>query len=177
MKIAKVIANPYCALDAQGIPQGVVPLPGAAGIWIGARLDLVASNRTGKNRFYFPPAKDGGPRIVDVPVEDASARACIARAIKDGALLAADPLTAQLVGIPERKYKAIPAALEQQRLRALDTFQALRGKDAELGEVPEEATASDEELAREAEEKERVGASLVVKKHDRDAEAAAGKGQ
>jgi hypothetical protein len=43
MKTARVVANPYAAIDANGVPQGVVGVPGTRGIYVGARIDTVAS--------------------------------------------------------------------------------------------------------------------------------------
>jgi hypothetical protein len=155
MKIAKVVANPFAALAMQpsrdgdakvGVPQGVVGLPGARGIWIGARLDGTKSARTGKNHFYFPLSKDGKRREIDINVDDANVRGMIANAILDGSLIAADKHTAKIVGISDESFLPVEKALEAERAKALDALQAAHGPEAKLAEVPTE-----EETAEEAE--------------------------
>lgn len=141
MKVAKVIANPYCALDADGVPQGVVGMPGAAGIYIGAMPDAVASEKSGKKRFYFPRNRDGSRRVVTVPVEHAAVRADIARAVNDGSLLAADAETARCFGISE--FVEPEKILAIERANALESFRVLRGKDAAFRDVPEAPTPYD----------------------------------
>lgn len=143
MKIAKVVANPYAALDVRlsdsdekiGIPQGVVALPGARGIWLGARTDEVASARTGKQKFYFPLDK-GARRVIDIQVDDANVRAHIARAILDGSLIAADEKTAREVGISKGEFLKVDEVLALEKAKALETFQAFYGPGATLDEVP-----------------------------------------
>lgn len=155
MKIAKVVANPYAALDVRvtddddkvGIPQGAVALPASRGIYLGARLDPVASQRTGKNKFYFPLDKDGKRRVLEIQVDDANVRAHISRAILDGSLIAADARTAKLVGLSDKEFLSVDAALAAEKARALDSLQALYGKSSTLADVPvdPEAEPSDEE--------------------------------
>lgn len=151
MKIAKVVANPYAALDVRlsdsdekiGIPQGVVALPGARGIWLGARTDEVASARTGKQKFYFPLDK-GARRVIDIQVDDANVRAHIARAILDGSLIAADEKTAREVGISKGEFLKVDEVLALEKAKALETFRAFYGPGATLDEVPLTETALDE---------------------------------
>lgn len=151
MKIAKVVANPYAALDVRlsdsdekiGIPQGVVALPGARGIWLGARTDEVASARTGKQKFYFPLDK-GARRVIDIQVDDANVRAHIARAILDGSLIAADEKTAREVGISKGEFLKVDEVLAIEKAKALETFRAFYGPGATLDEVPLTETALDE---------------------------------
>lgn len=144
MKVARVVANPYAAIDANGVPQGVVGVPGTRGIYIGARIDTVASEKTGKQRFYFPPAKDGGPRVVEIPVSSAYARAYVASAILEGGLLAVDEATAFAVGITPKSYLPVDKVLEAERVKALELFRAAYGKEAVLQPVPTEETASED---------------------------------
>ena len=144
MKIAKVVANPYAALDVRlsdsdekiGIPQGVVALPGARGIWLGARTDEVASARTGKQKFYFPLDKAGKRRVIDIQVDDANVRAHIARAILDGSLIAADEKTAREVGISQGEFLKVDEVLALEKAKALETLRAFYGPGATLDEVP-----------------------------------------
>lgn len=152
MKIAKVVANPYAALDVRlsdsdekiGIPQGVVALPGARGIWLGARTDEVASARTGKQKFYFPLDKAGKRRVIDIQVDDANVRAHIARAILDGSLIAADEKTAREVGISQGEFLKVDEVLALEKAKALETFRAFYCPGATLDEVPLTETALDE---------------------------------
>jgi len=151
MKIAKVVANPYAALDVRlsdsdekiGIPQGAVALPGARGIYLGARVDEVASARTGKQKFYYPLDK-GARRVIDIQVDDANVRAHIARAILDGSLIAADEKTAREVGISKGEFLKVDEVLALEKAKALETFRAFYGPGATLDEVPLTETALDE---------------------------------
>ncbi len=150
MKIAKVVANPFAALaidtsnddDARvGIPQGVVALPASRGIWIGARLDEGKLARTGKHAFYFPIGKDGKPRVVEIQVDDTNIRSHLANAINDGSLIAADEKTARMCGIGD--FLPHEKALEAERVKALETFQATYGKQATIGQVPTKVEEQD----------------------------------
>ena len=145
MKIAKFVANPFAALaidpssddDARvGIPQGVVALPASRGIWLGARLDEGKLARTGKHHFYFPLDRQGKTRVIEMDVSDANIRAHIAKAILDGSLIAADEKTARIVGISEKEFLSVEAALAVEKTRALDNFQAFYGPRASIAEVP-----------------------------------------
>jgi len=156
MKIAKVVANPYAALaiDASdsdavvGIPQGVVGMPAARNVWLGARLDGVKSARTGKNHFYFPLAKDGSRRVVEIDVSDSNVRTHIARAILDGSLIAADAKTAKMVGLSEKETLPAEKALEAEKAKALDELKVRYGSGVSLADVPTEGEKSpDEEQA------------------------------
>ena len=144
MKTARVVANPYAAIDANGVPQGVVGVPGTRGIYVGARIDTVASEKTGKQRFYFPPAKDGGPRIVEINVTSAYARSYVASCILEGGLIAVDEATATAVGISPKTYLPVDKALEAERVKALETYRVVVGKDAVLQPIPTEETASED---------------------------------
>lgn len=149
MKIAKVVANPYAALaiDASdsdavvGIPQGVVGMPAARNVWLGARLDGVKSARTGKNHFYFPLDK-GSRRVVEIDVSDSNVRTHIARAILDGSLIAADAKTAKMVGLSDKETLPAEKALEAEKAKALDELRVRYGSAATLAEVPTEGERS-----------------------------------
>lgn len=143
MKIAKVVANPFCAVDANGVPQGVAQVPGAPGVYIGARLDQVACERMGKKRFYFPRAKDGGPRVVEIEVSNAMVRADVARLVNDGALVAVDEETARCFGITS-DFLPLEAVLKAEEAKALALYQGLKGKDAKLAPVPVEPESAPE---------------------------------
>lgn len=153
MKIAKFVANPFAALAIDpssddeakvGIPQGVVALPAARGIWLGARLDEGKLARTGKHAFYFPLDRDGKTRVIEMDVSDANIRGHIARAILDGSLIAADDKTARIVGLTEKEFLGVEAALAVEKTKALETFQAFYGPRASIGEVPTREEESDE---------------------------------
>lgn len=151
MKIAKVVANPFAALAIDpssddeakvGIPQGVVALPAARGIWLGARLDEAKLAKTGKHSFFYPLGKDGKPRVIEIQIDDANVRSHIATAILDGSLIAADEKTARVCGFGD-SCLPVDKALEAEKAKALESFQALYGKDARIGEVPTKAEESD----------------------------------
>lgn len=144
MKIARVVANPYAAIDANGVPQGVVGVPGTRGIYVGARTDTVASQKTGKQRFYFPPAKDGGLRVRELDVTSAYARSYVANCILEGGLIAVDEATATAVGISSKTYLPVDKALEAERLKALEAYRVVYGKDAVLQPIPTEETTSED---------------------------------
>lgn len=134
LKTIEVVPNPYIAIDADGVPQGVVGA-GAPGAFIGAQLDLVETRRTGKNRFYFPKAKDGSLKRT-VPFT-----ADIAHAIRVGDLLAADKKTALICGISEKEFKDPEKQLEAERQKAQAYLESLYGKGAaEVKPIPREAT-------------------------------------
>ena len=131
MKLIEVYANPYIALDADGVPQGVVDMPGSRGHQIGAFLDLALSEKTGKTRYYFPK------RSVKVPMSTA-----ISNAVREGALIAADEESARLCGVRD-EYKTFGQALADERAKAVEYWRSLGGKDATVGDVPTEACKDD----------------------------------
>lgn len=141
MKELKVVANPYCAVDADGVPQGVAGLPGTNDAYIGARLDDVPSRKTGKRRFYFPAAKDGSVKVVTVQVTTTDVLATMVRAIQAGSVIAADEATAKLASVKE--FLPVESALARQEARALDAYRAYHGKEAVLKPVPTEPTIDD----------------------------------
>ena len=131
MRIIEVIPNPYAGLDKDGVPQAAVGA-GMPGAFIGAQIDLVATLATGKNRFYFPPNRDGSlTRKVHLTGD-------MMTAIHAGDLLVANKADAAAVGLVAFLEPA--AALEAERVKALARWQALRGPDAKLGDIPREAT-------------------------------------
>lgn len=151
MKIAKVVANPFAALAIDpssddeakvGIPQGVVALPASRGIWLGARLDEAKLAKTGKHAFYFTLGKDSKPRVIEIQVDDSNVRAHIANAINDGSLIAADEKTARICGFGD-SCLPVDKALDAEKAKALESFQALYGKEARLAEVPTKAEEQD----------------------------------
>lgn len=119
----RVLANPYTAVDADGIPQGVVGVPLSRGVWVGARIDDERSRETGKTRFVFTGREVELPLIADT-----------ARAVLDGSLIAANEASAKACGV--REYMAPEQALEREKARATKAYRALKGSDAELGEIP-----------------------------------------
>lgn len=168
MKTIEVIPNPYAAIDADGVPQGVVGLPGARGAWIGAVLDAVASRESGKSRFYFPGANArrneksiAGMRVVTLDVDDANVRATIANAILEGSLLAVTKEEAAKVGILNDFLDAAKA-LERECERATADFRAMKNdKTAKLADVPHEATPESIADAEEAPKAPAAGGTAV----------------
>lgn len=149
MRTIEVIPNPFIALDKDGVPQGVVSA-GMPGVFIGARIDLVASRKTGKTRFYFPKGKDGAviARKVVLSAE-------IVTAVQAGELLVAKVEDALLCGLTEKEFLAPEKILEAEEKKALAYWQSLRGKDAKLGAIPHEAeeeAPGEEAPARKASE-------------------------
>lgn len=148
MKTIDVIPNPYSAIDADGVPQGVVGLPGAIGAWIGAALDPVASRKTGKNRFYFPGPNTkrdekgvAGLRVVTLKVANSAVLATVANAVREGSLIVVGKDDARKLGFSDKEFLEPEKALEREKQRA----QELAGKDAKLADVPHEATPEDED--------------------------------
>lgn len=157
----EVIPNPYAALDADGVPQGVVGMPGVRGMWIGAALDVAGSEKAGKSRFYFPkpnekPATDrpadkacAGFRIVTLDVSHAAVRSAIANAILEGSLIAVTKEGAASVGLVQ-EFVEPETALENEKAKALAQLHAeTLDESLELGEVPREATLFPHEEAEE----------------------------
>jgi hypothetical protein len=138
MKELKVVANPYCAVDATGVPQGVAGLPGSLDAYIGARLDAVASRLTGKRRFYFPANKDGGLKVVTIQVDSTDTLATVVRAIQCGAVIAADEASAALASVKD--FMPPEKALVRERERAQAAYRAYHGKGAKLDDPPTEPT-------------------------------------
>lgn len=142
MKTIEVYANPYCALDKDGIPQGVMPMPGAPTSYIGAQLDLALTLKTGKQRFYFPIGRNGGKFKAPLTAE-------ISTAVRDGALIAADKQSAHYCGV-RASYLEPEKALEAEKAKALADRRAQLGPDATVGEVPREPTKFDDEKSAPA---------------------------
>lgn len=133
MKTITVIPNPYIALDKDGVPQGVVGA-GMPGVFVGAQIDIVASRASGKNRYFYPPNRDGSlTRKVVFSAE-------VAHAVAAGELLAATAADAALCGITEKEYLEPKRALEAEAEKALAYYRSVKGKDAKLADVPREAT-------------------------------------
>jgi hypothetical protein len=134
-----VVPNPYSGIAPDGVPQGVVTMPGTRN-YIGAHFDLVACAGTGKSRFYYAAPQEGetgvqGLRKVTVPFTPE-----IARAVLEGGLLVADKEHARMCGLSEDDYVDADAQLTAEREKALAHWQAHYGPDAKLGDVPVEAT-------------------------------------
>lgn len=80
--------NPYCALDADGDPCGVVPRADLRSILIGARLDLERSSDE-RQKYLFDVET-----LVELPDDPAHRNA-----LRSGDLLPADERTARLCGL------------------------------------------------------------------------------
>lgn len=86
-----VVANPYCALDADGKPCGVVTREDNTDLCIGAQLDVEATAKArGKRQYTF------SSEAVEVPMT-----AYYLRRLHDRELLPADAETARIAGIKE----------------------------------------------------------------------------
>lgn len=133
MKVIEVIPNPYIALDKDGIPQGAVGA-GVPGLFIGAQIDLLASQQTGKTRFYFPPNKDGS---LTRKVIFSSA---ILQAVHAGELIVTNKPDALACGLSEKDFLEPEKALAKEKEKALAYYQSVKGKDAKLADVPREPT-------------------------------------
>lgn len=143
MKTIEVIPNPYAAIDAEGVPQGVVGLPGAPGAWIGAALDPVATRETGKNRFYFPGPNTkreekgvAGMRVVTLKVANSAVLGTVANAIREGSLIVTSLEHAKKLGFSDKEFLEPEQALEREKKRAA----GLLPEGVELADVPHEAT-------------------------------------
>ena len=133
MTIIEVIPNPYIALDKDGVPQGVVGA-GMPGVFIGAQLDLAATQKMGKNRFYFPLDRDGGAK------KKVHLSGDVVTAILAGELIVCGKDAARACGLTDKEYLDPERALEAEKTKALSYWRSLRGPDAKVGEVPREQT-------------------------------------
>ncbi len=133
MRTIDVYPNPFIALDADGVPQGTVCVPGSPTSHIGALLDLVATQKSGKERFYFPLGKKEGKYTVPLSGE-------IAHAVRAGELLAADEKSAAACGITAKEFLPYDKVLAAEKEKALSYLRAVKGPDATLGDIPREAT-------------------------------------
>lgn len=136
-----VYANPYAGIDHDGVPQGVMQMPGSHA-FIGAVRDLIASAETGKTRIVFTPPNTAkgdkgvhGLRKFTVPFT-----AEIARAVLEGGLIVADKEHARMVGLSSDDYVEPEKQLEAERERALKERQAQLGPDATIADVPTKLT-------------------------------------
>lgn len=138
LRTIEVIPNPFIALDHEGVPQGVVSA-GVPGVYVGAHLDLVASRKTGKSRFYYPTNKDGS--IVRKVLFTAEIVACV----QAGELLAANKPDALICGISDKEYLPPEEALAKEIEKAQAYWTSARGPDAKIGEIPRTATEENPE--------------------------------
>ena len=143
MKTIKVMANPYCAIDAQGVPQGVCGVPGARGVWIGAMLDQGATALTGKSRFYFPRNRDGGHRVVELDVTNSIVRGAIASALREGSILPADADAAAVAGLDFTS--ASPDELLLAAGVVAEARLTTQGQDVELKPIPDLPASVDQD--------------------------------
>lgn len=162
MKKIAVIANPYIALDKDGVPQGVVALPGAPGRFIGAHIDLAASQKAGRTRLYFPGPneKRGEKGAAGLQVVELELDATLLRAVLEGSLLATTKEGAHLCGIRGEEYLPPEKALEAEREKALAYARALRGDAAKVEPIPQSPT---DEAAPEATTDVKLTPTLTLK--------------
>lgn len=153
MRTIEVIANPYIALDKDGIPQGVVGA-GMPGIFIGAQVDLVASKKSGKIRFYFPETvhrNEKGERLAPTLARKVVFTTEIVTAVQAGELLVTNVADAKTCGLTEKEFLPADKALEKEAAKALAYYQSVKGKDAKLGDIPRKAMEEPEAPTANAE--------------------------
>jgi len=136
-----VIANPWHALDAEGRPAASVQILGTDTV-IGGTPNLEKSRAEGLHLYDF----DAAPVVLkpETPRE----AAFYLRAIRDGALIAADPPTAARAGVA---YRNPQKALEDAEARAVEAYvdqtghppEELLGADSNPPTVPYAAPPSD----------------------------------
>lgn len=128
-KTIEVVPNPYIALDKDGVPQGTVGA-GMPGVFVGAAIDLHASRETGKNRFYYPPNKDGSfAKTVLFSAE-------IVASVLAGELIVTNLADALACGLTTKSFLEPEKALAAEKDKALAYWRSVAGKDAVLGEIP-----------------------------------------
>lgn len=133
MRIIEVAPNPYIALDQDGVPQGVVSA-GMPNVYIGAQVDLVATQKTGKHRFFYPLGRDG-KGIVKVHMTGD-----VVTAIHAGELIVVKQADASACGLTAKEFLEVDKALEAERAKALAYYQSARGIDAKVADIPREET-------------------------------------
>lgn len=145
MKKIAVIANPYIAVDKDGVPQGVVSIPGIIGRFIGANIDLKASEKAGRTRVYFPAPneKKGEKGAAGLLALEFTLDATVLNAVRSGSLIATTKEGAGLCGISDKEYLEPEAALAAERKKALEYYRAIAGKSAELQPIPQVATPAE----------------------------------
>lgn len=126
-----VYANPYCGVDADGVPQGVVQMPDSRN-WIGAFVDHVACERSGKTRFYFTGKKYPVPFTAE-----------IAKAVRDGGLIVADKESALICSIAEKDFEEPLARLAKEKAIAQARLDA-EGRGAKVADPPSAETKREE---------------------------------
>jgi hypothetical protein len=149
-RLIEVFANPYSGIAEDGVPQGVVTMPGTRN-YIGAHLDQVACEQTGKSRFYYAPPEEGeigahGLRKVTVPFTPE-----IARAVLEGGLIVDDEEHARMCGLTG--YVDAGTQLEAEMERAASEWEAHYGVEAKIGPIPLAATKRPDPLAGPADAK------------------------
>lgn len=121
IRTMKVVANPFCALDADGRAQGAVGKEGASGQWIGAQKCHEGTAATGKNIFVFSTDP------VTVPYT-----AYYARKVAEGELIAADLATAKLAGIKEEDFVEPAKLLAGESAYAAKAYRDATGDEPKL---------------------------------------------
>lgn len=162
MTVIEVMANPYIALAADGVPQGTVATPGYPNSHIGARLDPVATRKTGKERFYFPLGRDG-KALVKVGFTSE-----IAQAIRSGELIAVDEKTARICGVS--KFLPPDQALKREEEKAAAYLTSLQREDVTLQPIPREATPeeTDDDKAVADPTKVKLTPTVTLQKRDEE---------
>jgi len=117
IKTLKVVPNPYSALDADGRPQAVVSMEGQFDRYVGARLDVEESQKTGKHIFEFDTST-----AVEVP-----ATPYYLRRLWAGTLVAADEQTAKLAGLDTEKFESAETVVSKARDLASHNFEEANG--------------------------------------------------
>lgn len=152
MKVIEVIPNPYIALDKDGVPQGAVSA-GMPGVYVGAQVDIVATRKTGKMRFFFPGGSENVERAKTQKIVGGMLAVKVAftadmvASVRAGELLAVTKESAALCGISEKEYLEPEAVLASEAEKALAYLKSAKGDAAKLGEIPHKATPEDASLA------------------------------
>lgn len=129
----EVIPNPFIALDQDGIPQGVV-----GRVPVGAQIDLLASQKTGKNRYYFPLGKTDGVHVVPYNGDNVTS-------VLAGELLVTNIEDALLCGISEDSFLDAEEALAAERKKAEAYYRSVKGDDAKVADIPREPMKLEED--------------------------------
>ncbi len=138
-KFLKVVANPYCALDHEGVPCGAYPFDPEHGAGamrnVGARIDtartrvLVKGHEMPFKGRKYPLSGGGAQRTFwayDLSPQDVPDCAHYRAGIRSGDIFPGDEATARAVGATWR----LPAeALSEAREEAIATWRANSGED------------------------------------------------
>lgn len=132
-----VYPNPFAGIAEDGMPQGVCQMPGTRN-YIGAHLDQVACEQTGKSRFYYAAPQEGETGVMGLRKVTVPFTAEIARAVLEGGLIVADAEHARMCGLAG--FIDAATQLKAERARAESEQKAHYGDGAEILDFPTIAT-------------------------------------